>query len=193
MKNILTILISILSVSGMAQNITFRSLTPENGLSQISVNDLYQDERGFIWIATREGVNCYNGNSIQTYKLQKNNPNSLSSNNILKLSGNKNGKVYLLCIDGISEWDMRKEKFGTILATTNVTAIYYNKQLYIGKKNELYVYGDDQQIKLFYSLPEKSDIISAVFIDNKEQIWIATSNNGLYRLDKSKKTSHSLY
>lgn len=187
MKNILTILISILSVSGMAQNITFRNLTPENGLSQISVNDLYQDERGFIWIATREGVNCYNGNSIQTYKLQKNNPNSLSSNNILKLSGNKNGKIYLLCIDGISEWDMRKEKFGTILATTNVTAIYYNKQLYIGKKNELYVYGDDQQIKLFYSLPEKSDIISAVFIDNKEQIWIATSNNGLYRLDKSKK------
>lgn len=187
MKNILLLLIFIISLSGIiAQNITFRSLTPENGLSQVSVNDLYQDERGFIWIATREGVNCYNGNSIQTYKLQKNNPNSLSSNNILKLSGNKNGKVYLLCIDGISEWDMRKEKFGTVLASTNVTAIYYNKQLYIGKKNELYTYSNDQQIRLLYSLPEKSDIISAVFIDNKEQIWIATSNNGIFRLNKQK-------
>ncbi|MFT4223084.1 hybrid sensor histidine kinase/response regulator transcription factor [Dysgonomonas sp.] len=187
MKNILSLLISILSMSGiMAQNITFRSLTPENGLSQISVNDLYQDERGFIWIATREGVNCYNGNRIQTYKLQKNSPNSLSSNNILKLAGNKNGKIYLLCIDGISEWDMRKEKFSTILASTNVTAIHYNKHLYIGKKNELYIYDESLQFKLFYSLPQKDDIISAIFIDNKEQIWIATSNNGLYRLNKLK-------
>lgn len=187
MKNVLILFVFIISVSGiMAQNITFRSLTPENGLSQISVNDLYQDERGFIWIATREGVNCYNGNNIQTYKFQKNNPNSLSSNNVLKLSGNKNGKIYLLCIDGISEWDMKKEKFSTILASKNVTSIYYNRQLYIGKRNALYVYGNDSQLSLLYSLPEKNDIISAVFIDNKENIWIATSNNGLYRLNRTK-------
>lgn len=185
MKKLLTLCISIISFTGlMGQNITFRSLTPGNGLSQISVNGLFQDERGFIWIATREGLNCYNGNNIHVYKQQKENPNTLSSNNILKLTGNNDGKIYLLCIDGISEWDMKTEQFNTIIAAPHISEIYYNKRLYLGKNNEIYTYEEGQQIKLFYSLP-KEDIISSIFIDKKEQIWIATSNNGLYRLDKT--------
>lgn len=172
----------------IAQNITFRSLTPENGLSQISVNDIYQDEKGLIWIATREGVNCYNGHNIRIYKHEKNDQNSLSSNNILKLAGNKNGKIYLLCTDGISEWDMATEKFNTIYYTSNATAIHYNRNLYIAKNNELYIYKEDgkMSVDLFYALPDKKDVISAIFIDNQGIIWIGTTYNGLYKLDQSK-------
>jgi len=188
MKGLLILFFFFLSFGIIAQNITFRSLTPENGLSQISVNDLYQDERGFIWIATREGVNCYNGNNIQIYKHEKDNQNSLSSNNVLKLTGNKSGKIYLLCTDGISEWDMETEKFNTIFSTSNVTAIHYNKNLYIGKNNEIHVFREngERSVELFYELPSKEDAISAIFIDNHEVIWIGTVNNGLYRLDMVK-------
>lgn len=50
------------------QNITFNHLTTDDGLSQFSVNSLYVDENGILWIGTREGLNRYNGDDIQTYK-----------------------------------------------------------------------------------------------------------------------------
>ena len=50
-----------------AQNITFKHLSTDNGLSQISVNDIYVDENNLIWIGTREGLNCYDGNDITIY------------------------------------------------------------------------------------------------------------------------------
>ena len=54
-----------------AQNITFKHLSTDNGLSQISVNDIYVDENNLIWIGTREGLNCYDGNDITIYRLER--------------------------------------------------------------------------------------------------------------------------
>lgn len=71
------ILASVAFVNVHGQNITFNHLTTDDGLSQFSVNSLYVDENGILWIGTREGLNRYNGEDIKTYKLQKNDPNSL--------------------------------------------------------------------------------------------------------------------
>ena len=133
-KTILLFLLflSVTAVRTLGQNITFSHLTTDDGLSQFSVNSLYIDERGIIWIGTREGLNRYNGNDIKSFKLKKNDPNSLFSNTVLRITGNKNGKVYLLCTDGVAEFDMTTQRFKTLLQG-NVDAIYYNEKLYIGK------------------------------------------------------------
>lgn len=183
-KIISVLLVFILYIpSFFSQDITFQNLTPDDGLSQVSVNDLYLDERGFIWVGTREGLNCYNGNNIITYKSQKNNLNSLFSNNILKITGNQKGKIYLLCLDGLSEWDISKEKFTTVLESPDLTAIHYNKQLYIGKFNRIYKMQENQEISVFFELPDKESIISTIFIDEKGLIWVGTSNHGLYKIN----------
>lgn len=77
-KTILLFLLflSVTAVRTLGQNITFSHLTTDDGLSQFSVNSLYIDERGIIWIGTREGLNRYNGNDIKSFKLKKNDPNS---------------------------------------------------------------------------------------------------------------------
>ena len=109
------------------QNITFNHLTTDNGLSQFSVNSLYIDESGILWIGTREGLNRYNGEDIKTYKLQKNDPNSLFCNTVLRIVGNRNGSIYLLCTDGVAEFNLITQKFTTLLqgastASTTITA-----------------------------------------------------------------------
>ena len=50
-------------------------------------------------------LNRYNGDDIQTYKLQKNNPNSLFCNTVSRITGNHNGKIYLLCTEGVAEFN----------------------------------------------------------------------------------------
>jgi hypothetical protein len=116
-KTILLFLLflSVTAVRTLGQNITFSHLTTDDGLSQFSVNSLYIDERGIIWIGTREGLNRYNGNDIKSFKLKKNDPNSLFSNTVLRITGNKNGMVYLLCTDGVAEFDMTTQRFKTLL------------------------------------------------------------------------------
>ena len=64
MKHILTYIFSYLFLfSGIAQrvDIRFEHITITDGLSQVCVNDIIQDKEGFIWIATQDGLNKYDG------------------------------------------------------------------------------------------------------------------------------------
>lgn len=101
-RSLLLGIICIFAVQLQAQNVTFGNLTTEDGLSQFSVNSLYIDENGMLWIGTREGLNRYNGTDIQTYKLEKDNPYSLFSNTVTRITGDQNGHIYLLCNDGVA-------------------------------------------------------------------------------------------
>ena len=186
------LLINIGAAIAQNQNITFGHLTTDDGLSQFSVNSLYVDETGMIWIGTREGLNCYNGNDINTYKLEKGNSNSLFCNNVLRITGDKEGKLYLLCTEGISELDLQSQQFKTLLQG-NVHSIYYKEKLYIGKKNEIYIFNDQtQNFDLYYQLAGKKIVISALHLDQKGALWIGTDNNGVYKLQKNKQLAHPI-
>lgn len=184
------IILNLTSVFAQKQNITFNHLTTDDGLSQFSVNSLYTDEQGVLWIGTREGLNRYNGNDIKTFKLQKNNPNSLFCNTILRITGDQNGKVYLLCTEGVAELDLATQKFTTMLQG-NVTSIYFNKRLFIGKRDEVYAYNEEtRNFDLFYHLAGKDISISCLHLDNHDNLWIGTENSGVYKLDKNKRLTH---
>lgn len=168
-----------------APNITFKQLTTDDGLSQFSVNSLYIDETGSVWIGTREGLNRYNGNDIKTYKLQKNNPNSLFCNTILRITGNRNGKIYLLCTEGVAEFDLARQTFTTMLRG-NINSIYYNEKLYISIRNEIYVYNEEtQNFDLYYQLAGKDITITCLLLDSNKHLWIGT-HNGVYKLKERK-------
>ena len=171
MRKVILLFLLFLSVAGVrtqGQNITFSHLTTDDGLSQFSVNSLYIDERGIIWIGTREGLNRYNGNDIKSFKLNKNDPNSLFSNTVLRITGNKNGKVYLLCTDGVAEFDLTTQRFKTLLQG-NVDAIYFNEKLYIGKREEVFVYNESTgNFDLYYHLAGKDITLSCLHLDEKK-------------------------
>src|SRR3970282_1016532 len=48
--------------------LTFHLLDVESGLSHNVVNSIEQDALGFIWVATIEGLNCYDGTQFTKYK-----------------------------------------------------------------------------------------------------------------------------
>lgn len=50
--------------------ISFRQLSVKNGLSQNSAISIAQDKEGFLWIATQDGLNRYDGNNFTTYPFQ---------------------------------------------------------------------------------------------------------------------------
>ncbi len=174
------------------QNITFGHLTTDEELSHFSVNSLYLDEHDLLWIGTREGLNRYNGNHIHTYKLQKDDPNSLFCNNVLRITGNREGKIYLLCTDGVAEFDLRYQQFRTLLLG-NISTIYFNKRLYISIRNEIYIYNEaTRNFDFYYQLPRKDISITALHLDDKGYLWLGTSNSGVYKVSGRKELQQLL-
>ena len=54
-------------LSSWGQNISLYSLTTNDGLSHIKVNDVYTDEHGMIWAGTDYGLNRYDGHSVEVF------------------------------------------------------------------------------------------------------------------------------
>ena len=63
----------------------FEKINIENGLSHISVLDIIQDSKGFIWIGTQYGLNRYNGYSFDIFNFDVDDNESISSDFILSI------------------------------------------------------------------------------------------------------------
>lgn len=86
---ILNILLILINPVEAFDDIYFSKIGIEQGLSQLTVTSIYQDELGIIWFGTREGVSRYNGNSMEVIKPILNDTNSLSGNLIRNICGDK--------------------------------------------------------------------------------------------------------
>ena len=60
-------------------------LTIENGLSQSFVSSLIQDQEGFIWMGTKNGLNRFDGRNFEIHTKQSKNKNSLVHDNVLAM------------------------------------------------------------------------------------------------------------
>jgi PAS domain S-box-containing protein len=88
----------------------FTHLTTNDGLSQGYVTAILQDRLGFMWFATRDGLNRYDGNSFAVYKNSPNDPGSLSSNFIQDLIEDDHGDLWIATNTGLNKFDPTTER-----------------------------------------------------------------------------------
>ncbi|MCI2082385.1 MAG: ATP-binding protein [Bacteroidales bacterium] len=172
----------IVASASSVQDVAFKHITTDDGLSQISVNTLYIDENGIVWIGTRNGLNRFNGNNIQTFKLNKNDPNSLFCNTVLAVVGDGNGMIYLLCTEGIAELNLSTEHFTTLLQG-DVNSIYYYDGLFIGRDNEIYEYDrENKNFRLYRKIADETIEICCMCRQG-DCLWVGTNSKGVYKMD----------
>ena len=98
----------------IAQNkpVRFDKLTTSDGLSQNRVFDIVQDNHGFIWIGTEDGLNRYDGYEFKVYKKVPSDTNSLADNVINTLHISSNGDLWAgTSFGGLSKFDYDTETF----------------------------------------------------------------------------------
>lgn len=76
-------------------NIKFKTLSIEDGLSQSSVFSITQDKFGFIWIATFDGLNRYNGSEIEVFRHKDSVEGSLTDNFVQSLCIDRSGDLWV--------------------------------------------------------------------------------------------------
>ena len=63
----------LIPLSGFSQEqIYFDHITTDNGLSQSDINGIYQDEKGFMWFGTHDGLNKFDGYNFTVFKPNNN-------------------------------------------------------------------------------------------------------------------------
>lgn len=77
-----------------AQQLQFNSLTVKEGLSQHDVSSILQDSEGFVWIGTYDGLNRFDGYTIENF-FHDSTPSSLSSNRILSLFEDQKKRIWI--------------------------------------------------------------------------------------------------
>lgn len=185
---LLLLLLLPLPIKSQNMPLSFGYINSDNGLSHNRVSSIYQDERGFIWIGTRNGVNLYNGIKTETYKHKREPPNSLFSNEIKNITGDGKGTVFFQTSKGISLYEINQNKFTTI-TTQHTTAAYFEKWLYFAVKDKIYRYEKDS-VKMIASLPNDVEITSLCL--HGDSILAGTSHNGLYLFEQGQKISQLL-
>ncbi len=78
-----------------AQNFLFQSVTSKDGLSQNDVNCILQDNMGFMWFGTNDGLNRFDGYDFKSYHFDVDTNNGLNSNLINCIAEDNYGNIWV--------------------------------------------------------------------------------------------------
>jgi ligand-binding sensor domain-containing protein/signal transduction histidine kinase len=98
------------SVHPPVSDLRFTHLTTNDGLSQGYVVDILQDRRGFMWFATRDGLNRYDGYTFVVHKHNPNDPGSLNSNFLQDLMEDEHGNLWVATNTGVNRFNLTTER-----------------------------------------------------------------------------------
>jgi ligand-binding sensor domain-containing protein/serine phosphatase RsbU (regulator of sigma subunit) len=93
---VLQFVLLFLSAAGAyAGQMRFSRLSIEDGLSQVCVNGILQDRSGYMWFATQDGLNRYDGYSFTVFKPNPSAPNSISHNVVKSIYEDSQGIIWV--------------------------------------------------------------------------------------------------
>ena len=201
--NIILILVCIFSClkistsyANIRESFNFKNITIEDGLSQSTVETIYQDTKGYIWIGTNDGLDRYNGYEFKHYKHDKYDKNSIANNYIVDIIEDKNGYIWVSTIGGLSRINPDKDEIKNYyskedrgnLSNSNLWQLLCTKdnRLIASTIDGLNVYdkNKDKFTRILYKEGElPSQYIYSLEEDINGHIWVGT-DNGLVELDK---------
>src|SRR6476620_1204379 len=99
-------------------NYQFDHLTFENGLSFNLVTSIIKDKQGFIWIATIDGLNRYDGVNFKIYRHNPHNKNSPAGNSITAMTLAAKGNIWMATDAALTEYIPATDSFKNFFVTT---------------------------------------------------------------------------
>ncbi len=98
------LMLMMLSGAAIAQtpDLPFRRIGYEQGLSNSTIECIFQDHRGFIWLGTRDGLDRYDGNEITVYRNNPSDTGSLSDNFIRCIIEDSSGALWIGTSNGLN-------------------------------------------------------------------------------------------
>jgi len=191
---------TLFSSIGTAQfpDFKFNHINENQNLSHSSVLNIVQDNEGFLWFATIDGLNRFDGYTCKVFKHHDGDSTSISSNFIHRIYIDTDGEIWITTRDGgLNKFDKYTEKFMCYRHNPNLdSSISSDKAAAIlqDKKGNYWV-SSDGGLDRFYPQTGKfvhinlneiaaraPEPLDQLYIDESGLIWIC-SLNGLIKFN----------
>ena len=174
----------------------------DNQLSSNLATQVFQDSNGFIWIATRNGLNIYDGYNFTTIRKTKEDDRGLSSNYINCITQDIQGHILLGTNNSLLLFNGKSFANIPLLDSKNQPISTYVTQVYRLKNNDIAVvtsgYGimlKKENAEVCYAMKgevENLKFIHKILEDKQDRLWIILENGKLYRADKKGKLTKQI-
>lgn len=201
-KNQLLILVGLILVSSLQAiepSMYFKHITTDEGLRSNNVSAVIQDDLGFIWFGTQEGLSRYDGHSFVNFSHLDNDSSTLSNSIVTSMIKDGRGNLWVGTRSGLNYFDLTTytitrmpSSFDKSLGSLaiNYMCIAHNDILYVSTTtNGLYSINlkNNELLKHYkHNANDSSSLIdnniSGIAEDNNRRLWIGT-HKGLDLLD----------
>lgn len=175
------------SKSDAERNISFKNYQVENGLSNNTVFSCVQDQLGFIWFGTKDGLNRFDGYRFKVFRKNPEDPFSLGDPFVRSLLLDENNQLYVGTRTGVYRYHHEKENFTPLISTNDEVRdlekdldgnlwVVAGQTLFVWKKStkKLYKFQNDR----FFSA-------TSVCRDSSGSIWVSDADGWLHQWKKS--------
>ncbi|GGB68929.1 hybrid sensor histidine kinase/response regulator [Flavobacterium suaedae] len=193
-KKRLIYLFSFLLVYTLSFPQNVRHLSVKNGLPQSFVSGISEDEEGFIWISTHNGLARYDGNNFEIFQNKPGDNSSISSNFISNSIKGKNGDLWLRFDSGaIDVFNMTTHKVNHIISRDflDQNKIIIARRGWLISQDDFFWYISQNGKVCKFNLPAieetttkaivdeysfSTDEIYSIIEDSKSNIWVLSKN-----------------
>jgi len=196
----LTLIMFFLTTNVYSQEVLFKHLTSDDGLSQNFISCILQDQKGFMWFGTKDGLNRYDGNAFVVYQHDPFDTTTISDNFITSLFEDSRGYIWIGTLNGgLNCFERETETFHQIRYRSTISRTINSQEIkslaedskgniWIGTRGEGVFKLSLNKIKSFdithkqyVNQPDKagslsSNIVSALFFDSNGVLWVGTLN-----------------
>ncbi len=196
---ILNVLVALSARS--SDTLVFHHVTEK--LSQNTVSKIFQDQDGFLWFATRFGLNKYDGRYFQQYFGDMTDTTALSNSRIHDVVQDDKGNFWLATDMGLNYYDRKTGQFQRYLhdpQNPNSLASNLTTALYLDHLGNLWVASESDGITRYdidagrysrfrhnqddpYSL--SNNHVTTMLEDTQGNLWIGTWGGGLNLYDNN--------
>lgn len=175
------------------ERVSFSHISLDKGLSQSTIFDIEQDKSGFMWFATYDGLNKYNGYDFTIYRYDPDNESSLGSDIVRTLYVDLHDRLWIGTRAGLSLYESDKESFRNFkLLSQDGKAQQINRItdfdedcLLLSTNNGLFLFDTRKEEKALVPGLESNSFVANTFLHVEDKIYIGLTN-GLIVYDKTK-------
>lgn len=158
-------------------DITVNCLNTDNGLSHNTINSIYIDEFGLVWIATGDGLNRFDGKTAELIKTP--------SNIITGVCGDRNGHLFIKGHHTLYRMDLATFEVSTICTQDVGCMAYADGMLFWSSGGKILRDGTE-----VFNLNDDGGIILDIAIDKNQNIFVATSRGEIIRVSGNSRIVH---
>lgn len=171
------------TIAAQAQqpNLRFDHLTTEQGLSQDIVTSIMQDAEGFMWFATEDGLNRYDGISFKVYKHNPRDSTTLISNFLRFLTIDRANMLWVVAQSSLYRYNRASDSFDHFPVEGEILSLCADQRegVWVGTTRGLKKVDHGKVVSPRVALLDSARV-AALFPDDAGFLWIGSAD-GLYR------------